>query len=86
MRDLREMRAYISAQYPAAAERVGLRLDQAIELIAQQPNIGHSSPDHLAREWSVPGLPYVLPYRVQGDVIEILRIFHTSRLRPPSWQ
>ena len=28
---------------------------------------------------------YIVPYRVQGDAVEILRVFHTSRRLPPRW-
>ncbi|MBI4707802.1 MAG: type II toxin-antitoxin system RelE/ParE family toxin [Candidatus Omnitrophica bacterium] len=27
----------------------------------------------------VSGLPYIIPYRVRNNVIEILRVFHGSR-------
>jgi plasmid stabilization system protein ParE len=30
----------------------------------------------------IAGTPYVLPYRIQGDRIRILAVFHASRQRP----
>ena len=85
-RDLREIRSYIVVDNPAAADRVGQQLVRAISLIGERPMIGKSVPDESIREWSVPNLPYVIPYRISGDTIEIIRIWHTSRQRPGSWQ
>jgi plasmid stabilization system protein ParE len=28
---------------------------------------------------------YIVPYRVRGDIVEILRVFHTSRRLPDHW-
>jgi hypothetical protein len=33
----------------------------------------------------VPGLPYLLPYRVSGETIEILAVFDERRERPVEW-
>lgn len=85
IRDLREVHAYIAADNPNAALRVVLKLDKAIELIGERPQIGRPLLAQAAREWSVPGLPYVIPYRVSGDLIEIIRVYHTSRQRPKEW-
>ena len=34
------------------------------------------------RELVIPGTPCIVPYRVKGDLIEILRVFHGTRLWP----
>jgi plasmid stabilization system protein ParE len=84
--DLREVRAYIATDDPKAAEQVAMRLEKAITLIAERPAIGRPAADHPVREWSVSGLPFVIPYRLSDDTIEIIRVFHTSRRRPQTWQ
>ena len=85
-RDLRELRAYIAADDPEAADRVAGRLVKAFLLIRSNPNIGRPSDRGKGRERSVPDLPYVIPYEVRSGVLYILRIYHTARLKPPSWQ
>jgi plasmid stabilization system protein ParE len=85
IRDLRETRAYIATDDSRAAQKVMFRLEKAIALIGEQPQIGRPIPEQSAREWSVPGLPYVIAYRVLDGVIEIVRIHHTSRKRPSEW-
>lgn len=84
--DLRETRAHIAADDPKVAMQVALRLEKAITLIAGRPTIGRPVSGQSLREWSVPGLPFVIPYRIAGDTIEIIRVFHTSRRRPSIWQ
>lgn len=34
------------------------------------------------RELVVPGLPYILPYRIEGEDIQIASVIHTSRKWP----
>jgi toxin ParE1/3/4 len=34
------------------------------------------------RELIIPGTPYIVPYRVKGPVVEILRVFHGARRWP----
>jgi len=30
----------------------------------------------------VPGLPYIVVYRLAGDTVEVLGVFHGAQLRP----
>jgi plasmid stabilization system protein ParE len=85
VRDLANIRTYIATDDERAAAAVALRLHKALEFITSRSEIGRPVPDTKIREWSVPGLPYIIPYRVRGDVVEILRFFHTSRERPARW-
>lgn len=85
IRDLREVHAYIEADDPAAARKVVATLDRSIGLIGERPQIGRPTSAPGVREWSVPGLPYVIPYRIAADAIEIVRVYHTSRQRPKEW-
>jgi len=36
-----------------------------------------------SREFLLPGLPFILPYRFEANVLVILRFIHTSRQWPP---
>jgi toxin ParE1/3/4 len=85
VRDLENIYAYISADSAHAAEAVMLKLAKSLNLITSRPELGRAIPESKSREWSVPGLPYTIPYRVRGDTVEVLRVFLTSRQRPPRW-
>jgi toxin ParE1/3/4 len=84
--DLREISMFIVRDDPKAAARVVERLEKAVEFIGGRPSIGRPTIIDDVREWSVPVLPYVIPYRVTADAIEIFRFWHTSRERPDKWQ
>ena len=84
-RDLVDIHSYIAAEDSQAAVLVVARLRKSLALITERPEIGRHGEDPRTREWSVPGLPYVVPYRVRGETVEVLRVFHTSRRRPPKW-
>jgi toxin ParE1/3/4 len=85
VRDLKELRAYIAADNPFAAVRVAARLDKAFALIAEMPSVGRLTPRRRTREWVVPGLPCLVIYRIEGDTIDIVRVWHTSRRSPTQW-
>ena len=69
-KDLAEIEAYISLDSPDAAKAVASRLRKAFDLhCLTTRGIGRPTPDRPdIREWSVPGLPYIIPYRVAIDI------------------
>lgn len=85
-RDLEKIQAYIEVDDPNSAARVGLAIVKAMELIRQNPNVGRPTAGRPTREWSIPGLPYLIPYRVKDEYVEVLRVFHTRRKRPTEWR
>jgi plasmid stabilization system protein ParE len=85
-RDLRDIHAYIAADDPAAADKVVGRLIKSLLLLRANPAIGRASASGDYREWSVPSLPYVIPFKIRSDIIYIVRIYHTRRLKPDDWQ
>ena len=84
-RDLESIRTYIASENPQAAQKVAAALVKSFGLLSRNPEIGRPSEAGGIREWSVPGLPYLIPYRIKDGSIEILRVFHASRDRPQSW-
>ncbi len=83
--DLAAIRAYIAEHDPRAARRVAARIRKIVGTIKSRPYAGRPADVSDIREMSVPGLPYLIPYRVAQDRIELLRVFHTAQLRPESW-
>jgi toxin ParE1/3/4 len=74
--------AYIAEDDPAAAGRVVLRIFRAAELLKKNPAMGRAGRVTGTRELVVAETPYIVPYRVRGDVVEILRVFHAARKWP----
>jgi toxin ParE1/3/4 len=73
---------YISQDSPAAAARTVAAIVHAVELLKQYPALGRPGRVPSTRELVVQGTPYIVPYRVRGDLVELLRIFHGARKWP----
>jgi toxin ParE1/3/4 len=81
--DLASLRAYIAEDSPAAAQRIVLRILDNIEtLLPDNPRIGRPGRVPGTRELVVPRTPFIVPYRVQGNTIQILRVYHGARRWP----
>ncbi len=83
LRNLDEEASFIAADDPRAARLVVARVLDSVAQLADQPGLGRPGRVPGTRELVVPKTRYVVPYRVNGEAVEILRVFHTSR-RPPS--
>ena len=82
-RDLDDIAAYIGQDSPPAAARVVLELiDQAEVLLSRHVALGRPGRVLGTRELVIRDLPYVIPYRVRDNHIEILRVLHSSRRWP----
>ena len=77
--------AYIAADDPAAARLVVKRVLDAVTQLKEQPDLGRPGRVPGTRELVVLKTRYLVPYRVRGGVVEILRVFHTSRRLPERW-
>ncbi len=82
--DLKCLKDYISQDDPNAAKQVVARLKEAVDLLSQQPGIGRLGRVPNTKELVVNKTPYILPYRVRDNKIEILRVLHSSRQWPES--
>ena len=82
LRNLREEADYIAQDDPTAAARVVLRIESAVALLVTQPALGRAGRVPGTRELIVPETPYVVPYRIRGQQVEVLRVFHARRRWP----
>ena len=73
---------YIAVDDAAAAGRVVLRVLRAVDLLKKNPALGRAGRVARTRELVVAGTPYIVPYRVRGEAVEVLRIFHAARRWP----
>lgn len=83
--DLENARAYIARDNPQAARDVAQKIKKAVARIKARPRLGRPADVEDIRIMSVAGLPYLIPYRVRKDRVEILRVFHTAQQRPENW-
>ena len=85
LRNLDEEASYIATDDPVAAAKVVERVLGAVASLAEHPVIGRPGRIPGTRELVVSGTRYLVPYRVEGAEVQILRVFHTSRRPPARW-
>ena len=73
---------YISEDNPAAAVRTVQTIVAAVEHLTRFPALGRPGRVLGTRELEVSGTPYIVPYRVRGQTVQILRVFHAARKWP----
>ena len=75
---------YIAQDNPEAARLVVKRIIDTINLLPDNPALGHPGRIHGTRELLIPDTRYLVPYRVRPRLnrIEVLRVFQTSRRLP----
>jgi toxin ParE1/3/4 len=83
--DLISLRAYIAEESPAGARQIVLRILHDVErLLPDNPHMGRPGRVPGTRELVIPQTPYIVPYRVRGQTIQILRVYHSARRWPDS--
>jgi len=82
LRNLDVEASFIAEEVPAAARLIVERVLNAVQMLADQPALGRPGRVPNTRELVALKTRYIVPYRVRGETIEILRVFHTPR-RPP---
>lgn len=84
LRHLDSTLAWISHERPTAALEQTQRIEHAVDLIGQFPQMGHTGVSTGTWEFVVPGTPFIVVYRISNDEIQILSIVHGARNRKPA--
>lgn len=82
LENLDEEAAYIAKDSPRMAAELVRHLQDSVAMLAEHSNMGRPGRIAGTRELVVTRFPYILPYRVRGGAVEILRVFHTARKWP----
>jgi len=67
---------------PLAAAEAVLKIIRAVSLLKDQPGLGRAGRVPGTKELVVPNTHYIIPYRVKDNSLQILRVYHTSRIWP----
>ena len=81
-RHLIAVRDYIAKDSPQSAAAVAGRILKSVDLLATQPQMGRRGRVLGTRELVVPDTPYIIPYRVRGDYLELIAVFHGRQRWP----
>ena len=86
LRNLEREATYIARDNPQAAAAFVMEADESTRLLTRHPDMGRPGRVPGTRELVLPHFPYIIPYRVKAQRVEILRVFHTSRKWPPGFE
>lgn len=82
LRNLQEEADYIAQDDPRAAAQMVILIEDAVAMLADHPGLGRTGRVPGTRELVVADTPYLVPYRVRGQRVDILRVFHGRRRWP----
>ncbi len=85
LRNLADEAEYIARDDPQAAARVVDRIATNVAQLTTHPASGRTGRVPGTRELVISGTPYIVPYRVRSDTVEVLRVFHGARKRPENF-
>ncbi|MGD0512913.1 MAG: type II toxin-antitoxin system RelE/ParE family toxin [Terriglobales bacterium] len=78
---LREIRAYVARDQPQAAERLAIRIVAVVEALRDHPYMGRVGAEPGIRELVIGGTPYIVLYRVRGQLVIVNTIWHGAQSR-----
>jgi toxin ParE1/3/4 len=73
---------YIESESPKAAIQVDIRIEEQVDQLVQFPELGRLGRIEDTRELVNSQTSYVVPYRVYGNVVRILRVLHCAQQWP----
>ncbi len=79
--DLENIADYLFEKTPENAARLIREICDAVFALRIYPNRGRPGKKSGTRELVLPALPYIVVYKVEGDVLHIARILHGA----PQW-
>ena len=82
LRNLHQAVDYIARDNRNAAVDVAERIIDTATRLEQHPFLGRPGRLKTTPELIVPGLPYVILYRISKETVEILRIHHMAQRWP----
>ena len=84
--DLDSEVTYIAQENPEIAVQMYAYIRDRVASLEKFPEAGKPGRIFGTRELVLDRYPYLVPYRVKNNTVEILRIFHTRREPPKKWE
>jgi toxin ParE1/3/4 len=82
IRHLVSLREYVEKDSEKNAAVVAKRILEAVDLLESHPELGRPGRLVGTRELVVADTPYIIPYRVRGEMLELIAVFHGRRKWP----
>ena len=85
LKNLEDEANYIALENPKAADDFSVAMFASVDKLTHFPSMDREGRVKQTREWAVPNWTYLTPYRVRGDRLQILGIFHTRQRPRSNW-
>jgi len=82
--NLNQIEDYIAQDNPKAAVDIVIKIIKTVGMLSENPAMGRAGRIFDTRELIVNGNPFIVPYRIKSEQIEILRVLHGSMKWPDS--
>lgn len=83
LEDLAAVRAFIARENPTVAKKIVERIVSLVSTqLPENPESGRVGRVPDTRELVSARTPFVVPYRLRSDRVEILRVYHAARQWP----
>jgi toxin ParE1/3/4 len=79
---LTAVRDYIAKENPEAAGQIAARILEDVKRLVQHPYLGRPGRILGTRELVIPSTPFIIPYRIKGERLELLAVFHGRQKWP----
>jgi addiction module RelE/StbE family toxin len=84
-RNLDAATEYVAEENPEAARNMYAYIRRHVAELAERPEMGRPGRVFGTRELVMERYPYIVPYRICGNEVQVIRVFHTSRRLPDAW-
>ena len=84
-KNLNAAASYIAKDDPEAAQKMYAHIRRNVDVLGEHPEMGRPGRIFGTRELVISGYPFIVPYRIRGKEVQILRVFHTSKQLPEKW-
>jgi len=81
-KNLNDATEYIADDNPKVAREFFIHSIESVNQLAQYPKLGRAGKFPGTRELINLVYPYIIPHHIKDGNVEILRVFHTSRMWP----
>ncbi len=75
---------YVAQDSPAAALTQLDEIERQTEILIEHPEIGRIGRVEGTRELVINRTPFIVVYRISGDVIQVLHLLHGAQQWPPT--
>ena len=85
-RNLDAAMEYIAREDANGAREIYAAIRERVAVLAEHPEIGRPGRVFGTRELVIERYPYLIPYRIRDNEVQILRVFHTRQNLPKTWE